>query len=76
MGVDHNINLGQDHFIFGYLWCQEFKPDIDWENLVLKGPRIKVETLLFGCKQHLKRILQEHLSKEEDLTVSHAVCPS
>ena len=68
-------NLGQDRFIFGYPWCQEFKPDIDWENSALKGPKIKVETLLFGRKQHLKRILQEHLTKEEDFTVSRAICP-
>ena len=67
-------NLGQDCFIFGYPWCQEFKLDIDWENSALKGPRIKVETLLFRRRQHLKRILQEHLSKEEDFTVSQAVC--
>ena len=69
------MNLGSDHFIFGYPWCQEFKPDLDWENLTLRGPKIKVETLLFGCKQHLKRVLQEHLTKEEDFTISHAVCP-
>ena len=68
-------NLGQDHFIFGYPWCQEFKPDINWESLALKGLKIKVETLLFECKQHLKRILQEYLSKEEDFTVSHTICP-
>ena len=34
-----------------------------------------METLLFGRKQHLKRILQKHLTKEEDFTVSRAVCP-
>ena len=68
-------NLGSDRFIFGYPWCQEFKPDLDWENSTLRGPKIKVETLLFGRKQHLKRVLQEHLAKEEDFTISRGVCP-
>ena len=68
-------NLSSDRFIFGYPWCQEFKPDLDWENSMLQGPKIKVETLLFGCKQRLKRVLQEQLAKEEDFTVSRAVCP-
>ena len=68
-------NLGSDRFIFRYPWCQEFKPDLDWENSTLRGPKIKVETLLFRCKQHLKRVLQEHLAKEEDFTISCTVCP-
>jgi hypothetical protein len=38
-------NLGQDQFIFGYPWCQDFKPNINWENSMLNGPKIKVETL-------------------------------
>ena len=41
-------DLGKDPFIFGYPWCQDFKPEIDWENSKLKGPKIKVETLLYG----------------------------
>ena len=45
--LSYVTNLGQDHFIFRYPWCQEFKPDIDWENSAFKGPKIKVETLLF-----------------------------
>jgi hypothetical protein len=50
-------NLGKDCFIFGYPWCQDFKPDIDWENLHLKGPSIKVETLLHGKYQYIKEYL-------------------
>jgi hypothetical protein len=65
--------LGKDRFIFGYSWCQDFKPNIDWENSCLKGPRIKVETLLHGKYQHIK----EYLStiQDEDFTVTRAVCP-
>jgi hypothetical protein len=48
------IDLGNDCFIFRYPWCQDFKPEIDWENSILKGPKIKVETLLHGRYQHIK----------------------
>ena len=47
-------NLGTDRFILGYPWCQEFKPDIDWSNSELKGPKICMETLLYSKLQHLK----------------------
>jgi hypothetical protein len=66
-------NLGKDHFIFGYPWCQDFKPDIDWENLQLKGPSIKVETLLHGKYQHIKEYLSS--IQNEDFTAIRAVCP-
>jgi hypothetical protein len=51
------MDLGKDHFIFRYPWCQDFKPDIDWENSVLKGPKIKIETLLHRKYQHVKEYL-------------------
>jgi hypothetical protein len=51
------MNLGKDCFIFGYPWCQDFKPDIDWENSHLRGPKIKVKTLLHGKYQHIKEYL-------------------
>ena len=50
-------NLGSNHVIFGYLWCQGFKPEIDWENSKLKEPKIKVETLLYRKHQHVKSYL-------------------
>jgi hypothetical protein len=67
------MDLGKDRFIFGYPWCQDFKPDIDWENSRLKGPKVKVETLLHGKYQHIK----EYLStiQDKDFTVTRAVCP-
>jgi hypothetical protein len=68
-------NLGQDQFIFGYPWCQDFKPNIDWENSMLNGPKIKVETLLYGKMQHVKCVIQQNQEKEEDFVVSQGVCP-
>jgi hypothetical protein len=41
--------LGSDHMILGIPWFREFNPqDIDWMNGVLKGLKVKLETLLFG----------------------------
>jgi len=45
-------DLGQDRFIFGYPWFREFNPDIDWPNGMLKGPKVKMETLKHGTFQH------------------------
>ena len=66
-------NLGKDHFIFGYPWCQEFQPDIDWANSKLKGPKIKVKTLLYSKYQHIKAYLNK--AEDKDFTVLRAVCP-
>jgi hypothetical protein len=59
-------NLGTDHFILGYPWCQDFKPDIDWSNLMLNGPKIRMETLLYGKVEHLHHHLKEKLKAKED----------
>ena len=66
-------NPGKDHFIFSYPWCQEFQPDINWANSKLKGPKIKVETLLYGKYQHIKAYLNK--VEDKDFTISQAVCP-
>ena len=66
-------NLGKDHFIFRYPWCQEFQPEIDWANSKLKGPRMKVKTLLHSKYQHIKEYLSQ--IEDEDFTVSRVVCP-
>ena len=42
-------------------------------NSKLKGPKIKVETLLYGKYQHIKVYLNK--AEDEDFTVSRAVCP-
>ena len=68
-------NLGQDCFIFGYPWCQDFKPSIDWENSILNGPKIKAETLLYGRIHHIKSAIQQQKDKEEDFTILRGVCP-
>jgi hypothetical protein len=59
-------NLRTDHFILGYPWCQDFKPDIDWSNSMLNGPKIHMETLLYGKVEHLHRHLKEKLKAKED----------
>src|SRR5437868_11173888 len=42
---------------------------------MLNGPKIKVETLLYGKMQHVKHVIQQHQEKEEDFTISRGVCP-
>jgi hypothetical protein len=42
---------------------------------MLNGPKIKVETLLYGKMQHVKCVIQQHQEKEEDFVVSQGVCP-
>ena len=32
------VDLGRDRIIFGYLWLQEFNPEIDWPTKYIKGP--------------------------------------
>jgi len=47
-------NLGQDWLLFGYPWFKAFKPEIDWENGTLLGPKVQMKTLLFGTLQYAK----------------------
>jgi len=44
-------NIGCDRMLFGYPWFKKFKPDIDWEKSELRGPKVKIETLLYGTLQ-------------------------
>jgi len=44
-------NIGRDRMIFGYPWCKKFKPDINWDENKIRGPKIKIETLLYGTLQ-------------------------
>jgi len=37
--------------IFGYPFFKKFKPDINWEKDEIKGPKVKIETLLAGTLQ-------------------------
>jgi hypothetical protein len=71
-------DLGNDHFIFGYPWCQDFKPEIDWENSILKGPKIKVEMLLHGKYQHIKEYVastRKTQENQDDLVVNATETP-
>jgi hypothetical protein len=71
-------DLGNDRFIFGYPWCQDFKPEIDWENSILKGPKIKVETLLHGKYQHIKEYVastRKTQENQDDLVVNATETP-
>jgi hypothetical protein len=71
-------DLGNDHFIFGYPWCQDFKPEIDWENSILKGPKIKVKTLLHGKYQHIKEYvasMRKTQENKDDLVVNATDTP-
>ena len=41
--------------LFGYPWFKKFNPDINWEKSELKGPKVKIETLLYGTLQQAKK---------------------
>jgi len=53
--------------IFGYPWFKKFKPDIDWEKSKLKGPKVKIETLLYSTLQCAKTWLKQKNQDNEDL---------
>jgi len=59
-------DLGQDRFIFGYPWFREFNPDINWPNSMLKGPKIKMETLKHGTFQHACNFIKEKKKEDQD----------
>jgi len=53
--------------LFGYPWFKKFNPDIDWEKSKLKGPKVKIETLLYSTLQHAKSWLKQKSQDNEDL---------
>jgi hypothetical protein len=59
-------DLEKDCFIFRYPWCQDFKPDINWENSILKEPKVKVETLLHRKYQHIKEYVTSTCKAQEN----------
>jgi hypothetical protein len=65
-------DLGGDRWILGYPFFKKFNPDINWTNSELKGPKVQMETLLFGklqrLKQHAKNIRQQN--NDSDFTIS------
>ena len=60
-------NLGQDCLLFGYPWFKAFKPEINWEKGTLLGPKVQMETLLFGTLQHTKTWVKSKIPINEDL---------
>jgi hypothetical protein len=72
-------NLGSDCFILGYPWCQDFKPNIDWSNSMLNGPKLKMKMLLYGKLEHLHQFAKEQQENKEDndliFTISTADAP-
>ena len=66
-------NLGRDRMLFGYPWFKKFKPDIDWETSELKGPKVKIETLLHGTFQCAKKLIKQK-QENEDLILETQEC--
>jgi len=60
--------------LFGYPWFKKFNPDIDWEKSELKGPKVKIETLLYGTLQHAKTWLKQKKQDNEDLILEAQQC--
>jgi len=67
-------NLGSDWMLFGYPWFKKFNPDIDWEKSKLKGPKVKIETLLYGTLQQAKTWLKQKNQENEDLILKAQQC--
>jgi len=67
-------NLGSDRMLFGYPWFKKFNPDIDWEKSKLKGPKVKIETLLYGTLQCAKTWLKQKNQDKEDLILEAQTC--
>jgi len=59
-------DLGRDHVIFGYPWFREFKPDIDWENAILRGPKVKVETIRKVTWDKVQGYLKKKQMQQQD----------
>jgi len=67
-------NLGRDRMLFGYPWFKKFNPDIDWEKSELRGPKVKIETLLYGTLQRAKTWLKQKKQDNEDLILEAQRC--
>jgi len=63
-----------DQMLFGYPWFRKFNPDIDWEKSKLKGPKVKIKTLLYGTLQQAKTWLKQKTQDNEDLILEAQQC--
>ena len=71
-------NLGKNRFILGFPWFRSFNPDINWAEAQLKGPKVKIETLLLGTLQRARKVQEQRNAKEQDdiiMELSTTVCP-
>jgi len=60
--------------LFGYPWFRKFNPDIDWKKSKLKGPKVKIETLLYSTLQCAKTWLKQKKQDKEDLILKAQTC--
>jgi len=67
-------NLGSNRMLFGYPWFKKFNPDINWEKSKLKGPKVKIETLLYGTLQCAKTWLKQKNQDNKDLILEAQQC--
>jgi len=60
--------------LFGYPWFKKFNPNIDWEKSKLKGPKVQIETLLYGTLQCAKTWIKQKTQDNEDLILKAQEC--
>ena len=59
-------NLGRDRLLLGYPWFKAFKPDIDWEQGTLKGPKVKAETTQKVTWDKAQSYLKDKQQQDQD----------
>jgi hypothetical protein len=66
-------SVGKSRIIFGYPWLRTFQPDVDWANGQLKGPKTRIETLLFGKYQRIKQYIdaKKEAKHQEDFILEN-----
>jgi len=67
-------NLGSNQMLFGYPWFKKFNPDIDWEKSKLKGPKVKIKTLLYSTLQRARTWLKQKKEENKDLILKAQQC--
>ena len=66
--------LGKDRLILGYPWFRAFSPDIDWPNALLKGPKVKAETLMCGAIQRARQHREQQNAEEINRITMIEIC--
>jgi len=60
--------------LFGYPWFKKFKPDINWDTNEVKGPKVKIETLLHSTLQRAKTWIKKKKEENKDLILKAQQC--